>query len=84
MKIEVKLSRPRFSNNFVKSGACHIWEDLPYRTFQSFIGEVRMQKTFTSDFLTGRRERNCGPNANFKLLNNKPNVGLEECFNGEW
>lgn len=27
---------------------------------EKYIGEVRMQKTFTADFLTGRREKNIG------------------------
>ena len=27
---------------------------------EKYIGEVRMQKTFTADFLTGRREKNTG------------------------
>ena len=27
---------------------------------EKYIGEVRMQKTFTADFLTGRREKNMG------------------------
>ena len=27
---------------------------------EKYVGEVRMQKTFTADFLTGRREKNQG------------------------
>ena len=27
---------------------------------EKYVGEVRMQKTFTADFLTGRREKNIG------------------------
>ena len=27
---------------------------------EKYVGEVRMQKTFTADFLTGRREKNEG------------------------
>ena len=27
---------------------------------EKYVGEVRMQKTFTTDFLTGRREKNVG------------------------
>ena len=27
---------------------------------EKYVGEVQMQKTFTTDFLTGRREKNMG------------------------
>ena len=27
---------------------------------EKYVGDVRMQKTFTADFLTGRREKNIG------------------------
>ena len=32
---------------------------------EKYIGEVRMQKTFTADFLTGRREKNIGQLASY-------------------
>ena len=36
---------------------------------EKYIGEVRMQKTFTSDFLTGRREKNIGQLASYLVEN---------------
>lgn len=32
---------------------------------EKYIGEVRMQKTFTADFMTGRREKNIGQLASY-------------------
>ncbi len=36
---------------------------------EKYIGEVRMQKTFTSDFLTGRREKNIGQLVSYLVEN---------------
>ena len=36
---------------------------------EKYVGEVRMQKTFTADFLTGRREKNIGQLASYLVGN---------------
>ena len=36
---------------------------------EKYVGEVRMQKTFTADFLTGRREKNIGQLDSFLVEN---------------
>lgn len=36
---------------------------------EKYVGEVRMQKTFTADFLTGRREKNIGQLASYLVEN---------------
>ena len=36
---------------------------------EKYVGEVRMQKTFTADFLTGRREKNTGQLAAYLVEN---------------
>lgn len=34
---------------------------------EKYIGQVQMQKTFTADFLTGRREKNVGQLASLRI-----------------
>lgn len=34
---------------------------------EKYIGQVQMQKTFTADFLTGRREKNIGQLASLRI-----------------
>ena len=45
---------------------------------EKYIGEVRMQKTFTADFLTGRREKNIGQLDSYLVENaHEPIIGRE-------
>ena len=45
---------------------------------EKYIGEVRMQKTFTVDFLTGRREKNTGQLDAYLVENaHEPIIGRE-------
>ncbi len=45
---------------------------------EKYIGEVRMQKTFTADFLTGRREKNTGQLDAYLVENaHEPIIGRE-------
>ena len=47
---------------------------------EKYIGEVRMQKTFTSDFLTGRREKNIGQLASYLVENAHEPIIERETF----
>lgn len=45
---------------------------------EKYIGEVRMQKTFTADFLTGKREKNEGQLDSYLMGNaHEPIIGRE-------
>ena len=46
---------------------------------EKYVGEVRMQKTFTTDFLTGSREKNIGQLASYLVENaHEPIIGQEK------
>lgn len=47
---------------------------------EKYIGEVRMQKTFTADFLTGRREKNIGQLASYLVENAHEPIIDQETF----
>ena len=47
---------------------------------EKYIGEVRMQKTFTADFLTGRREKNIGQLASYLVENAHEPIIDKEIF----
>lgn len=47
---------------------------------EKYVGEVRMQKTFTSDFLTGKREKNQGQLDSYRVENAHESIIDRETF----
>ena len=47
---------------------------------EKYVGEVRMQKTFTADFLTGRREKNMGQLESYLVENAHEPIIDQETF----
>ena len=47
---------------------------------EKYIGQVQMQKTFTADFLTGRREKNIGQLTSYLVENSHEPIIDQETF----